>query len=108
MAVGENGKFPILAQLAKHFLAIPATSVPSEKIWSHSVGVATAKQSRLGASITSGTMFVKENEEILRKHYERVLSGVNGPSSAPLYLPVDMEKSKEDIGVGQDLFELKF
>jgi len=108
MAVGENGKFPILAQSAKHFLAIPATSAPSERIWSRSAGVATAKRSRLDASVTSGTMFVKENEEILRKHYKRVVSGASGSLSAPLYLPVDVEKSKEEVDVGQDLFDLKF
>ena len=77
MAMDENEKFPILAQLAKHFLAIPATSAPSERTWSRSAGVTTAKRSRLDASVTSGTTFVKENEDILRKHYERVVSGAN-------------------------------
>ena len=72
------------------------------------MGVATAKQSRLDDSVTSGTMFVKENEEILRKHYKTVVNRASGSLSAPLYLPADVEESKEVIDVGQDVFELKF
>ena len=65
MAMEENGKFQIWAQLAKHFLAIPVMPSPLERIWSRSVGVATAIRSRLDTSVTSGIMFVKENNDIL-------------------------------------------
>ena len=76
--MGENSKFPIVAQLAKHS-AIPTTYAPLERIWSHSAGVVTAKRSRLDSSVTSGTMFVKENEEILREHYKTVVIRASGP-----------------------------
>ena len=66
--------------------------------------MATAKRSRLDASVTSGTVFVKENEGIPRKHYKTVVSRVSGSLLAPVYLPAYMEESKEDIDVGKGFF----
>ena len=79
-----------------------------KNILSRSAGVATAKRSRLDTIVTSSTMFVKENEEILRKHYKVVVIRAIGPLLAPLYLLADVEESKEDIDVRQDLSKLKF
>ena len=42
-AVDKAGKFPILCRLAERFLCIPATSAPSERIWSRGGGGADCK-----------------------------------------------------------------
>ena len=48
-------------------------------------------------------MFVAENAEVLRKHYNKVVKGVKDPT--PLYLPEAGKKaSAADVDVGQDLF----
>ena len=51
------------------FLTIPATSAPSERVWSQSANVITTKRARLDETIASGIMFVKENVRVLSKHY---------------------------------------
>ena len=65
----HDGLYDILAQLAVAFLSIPATSAPSERIWSRSSQVLTIRRARLNEEVASGIMFVKENLVILRKHY---------------------------------------
>ena len=99
-------RFPILAPLAQMFLAIPATSAPSERMWNRGAGVITAKRNRLAAEITSCTMFLKENVEILRKHYEEVVKGVKDP--VPLYLPELVEAKETKVDVGADVFDVIF
>ena len=103
----KTGKFPILAQLSKQFLSILTTTDPSERIWSRNAGVATFKQSRMDASATIDAIFLKENEEILRKHYKTILNKASESLLTPLYLPVDVDESKEIIVVVQDVFKLK-
>ena len=39
--------YPILALMARHYLAIPATSVPSEQIFSQAGNIATKLRNRL-------------------------------------------------------------
>ena len=55
------------------FLAIPATSVPSERTWSRDAEVLTAKRAMFLSEVASGTMFLKENVEVARKHYQTVV-----------------------------------
>ena len=99
-------RFPILSQLAEVFLSIPATSAPSERMWSRSSGVLTAKRSRLTPEVTSSTMFLKENMEIVRKHYTKAVKGVKDP--VPLYLPNVVQSNETKVDVGEDLFGLSF
>ena len=90
------------------FLAIPKTSAPSERIWSRAAQVLTTKRPRLDYEVASGMMFVKENAEVLKKHYDTVTK--NMADLVPLYLPelpAD-SKDKDEIDVGQDNFPKKF
>ena len=101
----EGSKFSVLGRLAQVFLAIPATSAPSERIWSRTSGVLTTLRNRLAPELATGTMFMKENFELVRKHWEAVTKGEQNPPL--LFLPPFVEKNKEE-DVGQDLFELLF
>ena len=99
----EREPFTILSQMAKAFLAIPATSAFSERMWSRSVNILSAKTARLKANVTSATMFVAENTEVLRKHYEQIVETDDNP--VPLYLPEAWKQaSAATLDVGQDLF----
>lgn len=89
--------------MAKVFLAIPATSGSSERMWSRSGKILSANSVSLKPNVTSATIFVAESAEVLRKHYDEVVKGVN--YLTPLYLPEAWKKdSAADVDVGQDLF----
>ena len=62
--------FPVLFELSLKFLAIPATSAPSERIWSISARYLTKLRSQLKPEIVASMIFLKENGHILKKHYE--------------------------------------
>ena len=99
----NEGTYPVLAKLAKAYLSIPATSVPSERVWSRAAHVLSIKRSRLGEDVASGIMFLKENVHILRKHYG-VLSQ-KYKNALPLELTgIPLPVDDIDIDVGQDLF----
>ena len=103
-----RGKFPSLPDLAERFLAIPATSGSSERIWKRGDGVITDERSRLKSEVASGTVFLQENENVLRKHYATVAKTTKGAKLAPLYLPEnEASKPAGEVVVGQDLFLLK-
>lgn len=95
--------FPILWKLAKIFLAIPATSAPSERIWSRSAGVLTSRRANLDEGITSGIIFLKENSQVLRTYWEEVTKDMEDALSLehcgiPL---LDDDDNGEEIDVGQ-------
>ena len=99
----ERKRFLILSQMAKAFLAIPATSASSERMWSRSGKIFSAKTASLKANVTSAIMFVAENAEVLRKHYDQIVETVNDP--VPFYLPkAGKHASAATLDVGQDLF----
>ena len=105
-----ESNYPILARLAVAvvFLAIPATSAPSERIWSRAAGVLTTKRANLDPEVASGMMFVKENLEVLRKHYTTLTEkDVNALSLELSGLPLPPTDWK-DLDVGQDVFDLEF
>ena len=66
------GRFELLAQLAVVYLAIPATSAPSERIWSRAARILTCKRAHLKPEITQSMMFVKENAHLVRKYYTEI------------------------------------
>jgi demethoxyubiquinone hydroxylase (CLK1/Coq7/Cat5 family) len=72
-------------------------------MWSRSGKILSAKTARLKTNVTSTTMFVAENAEVVRKHYEQIVETVDNP--VPLYLPeAGKQASAATLDVGQDLF----
>ena len=65
----KNTKYDLVAHLARLFLAIPATSAPSERIWSRAARILTLKRARLKEELVERMMYVRENIRYLRKHY---------------------------------------
>ena len=53
--------FPILAQLARIYLPIQATSAPSERIFSQAALIIREKRNRLGPEISGKLLYLKEN-----------------------------------------------
>ncbi len=103
-AVNES-QSPELAKLAKESLTIPATSAPSERVWSRAARVIRAKCSRLNPKVTSQTMFAQENSEIICEHWK-----VLQPNVPECYLPppvndVDEDGNLIDIGQNDNNFE---
>eukprot|EP00956_Cyclotella_meneghiniana_P033042 scaffold92846_cov33-Cyclotella_meneghiniana.AAC.1 len=68
----NHHKYPVLAILAETFLSIPASSAPSERIWSNAGLVIHYKRAKLAEEAASGIIFLKRNRDVLRKHYEVV------------------------------------
>lgn len=60
--------FPILAILARRYLAIPATSASSERLWSIASHIITKTRTQLEGHVVADLIFLKENGHILQKH----------------------------------------
>ena len=65
-------RFKNFERLAVKYLAIPATSAPSERIWSRAARVLTVKRNRMSEEVTSAIMYCRENRELLHKYYEEM------------------------------------
>ncbi len=66
----ENGaKYPYVANIARKYLAIPATSAPSERVWSRLARILSLRRACLSDDLVGHMMYVKENLLFLRKHY---------------------------------------
>ena len=65
-------KYTTVAGLTKEYLATPATSAPSERVWSRVARVLTAKRSRLKEELVSRMMFVQENRKLLHKYFKQI------------------------------------
>ena len=54
------------------YLSIPATSAPSERVWSIASRIITKDRARLDSHLVSSLIFLKENGEILKKYYSLI------------------------------------
>ncbi len=61
--------YPYVANISCKYLAIPATSAPSEQVWSRLARILSLRRAHLSDDLVGRMMFVKENLVFLRKHY---------------------------------------
>jgi hypothetical protein len=110
----ENGaKYPYVATIARKYLAIPATSAPSERVWSRLARILSLRRACLSDDLVGRMMYVKENLLFLQKHY---CSLRKKEMSKDLHHLVDLEfnyliatdECDEDIDVGENDHLLDF
>ena len=93
-------------ELARDFLAIPATSSPSEKIWNVSAHVMQAQKANIDEKLSSAIMFVQKNERLLRKHYPQLVE--TDKTALPLeltgILDSENDSNEKNIDVVGNLF----
>ena len=99
----ERTYFPILSQMTKAFLEIPATSASLERMRRRSGKILLAKTVRLKTNVTLASMFLAETAEVLRMYYKQIVETFNNP------VPLDLTEagkraSAANVDVGQDLF----
>ena len=59
--LNKKNKYPILSKMARIHLAIPATSTPSERLFSDAGNLLSAKRSRMNSELFQRIMFLKRN-----------------------------------------------
>ena len=60
-------RFPVLSKLAKKYLAIPATSTPSERLFSEAENIMTIKRTQLAPNMLENLVFCKKNWCLVRE-----------------------------------------
>ena len=63
--LANKNQYPILHNLALKYLSIPATSVPSERLFSDAKNLVTPQRTRLNSNLINQLMFLKRNREYI-------------------------------------------
>ena len=58
---GKKTKYPVLSKMARIYLAAPATSTPSERLFSDAGNLLSAKRTRMNPELFKRIMFLKRN-----------------------------------------------
>jgi hypothetical protein len=92
-------------------LTIPATSAPSERVWSRAARVIRAKRSHLNPNVTAWMMFAQENSELIYEHLKVLKLDVpfleyNLPP--PVSYHVDEDGNPIDVGQNDNDYEKEF
>jgi hypothetical protein len=58
---GKKNKYPVLSKMARIYLAAPATSTPSERLFSDAGNLLSAKRTRMSPELFKRIMFLKRN-----------------------------------------------
>ena len=108
-------KYDLVAHLARLYLAIPATSAPSERIWSRAARILTLKRASLKEEVVARMMYIRENIRYLHKHYVDLAKAEREAHLHDLieyeleYLPpLGKDEDEKTIDVGQDDHLLEF
>ena len=107
-------KYPYVANIACKYLAIPATSAPSERVWSRLARILSLRRAHLSDDLVGRMMFVKENLVFLGKHYcslrkKETLKDLHHLVDLEFnYLIAMNEDNEEDIDVGKNDHLLDF
>jgi hypothetical protein len=103
----ESTEISIQSKAARSYLAVPATSAPSERIWSRASRILTLKRANLKPKVALRIIFIKENLGILHKYYVSLAKGNRTEDQQYLikmeikYLPLLGEGDGDHIDVGQ-------
>jgi hypothetical protein len=81
-------------------LSIPATSAPSERLWSIASRIATGRRANLNEKVIQDIMFVRENAALVQKYWGDADVGGEGPCILPKIY--DMAVDAPDLDVGAD------
>jgi len=107
-------KCPYTANVAHLYLAVAATSAPSERVWSHAARILSLHCARLDDKPVGSIMFVREHIKYLRKHYCKLAKEETESHSHFLvdleleYLPPLVGEEEEEGDVGQNDHLLEF
>lgn len=70
----NRSQYPLLSQLAKAYLSIPATPVPSERVFSTAGDIVTAQRSQLLPENVDMLIFLKKNMSISGSMWLKLLA----------------------------------
>ena len=66
----NKGQFPILAQLARKYLSIQATSGASERVFSDAELIMSAKRTRIKEDLFEALIFLKRNGSLVKGMFD--------------------------------------
>lgn len=63
----KKSKYPVLSRMARIYLAVPATSTPSERLFSDAGNLLTSKRSKINSELFKRMIFLKRNSSKIFK-----------------------------------------